>query len=68
MTGNTFSRDELVEAFAGFEKTVDRAAQTRDWDPWVDQYTDDVLYIDWRLACCMGKSVQAVQNSAGTRL
>lgn len=33
-------------AFAEFEKTVDRAAQTRDWDPWVEQYTDDVTYIE----------------------
>ena len=42
MTGSTFSRDELVAAFEKFEATVDRAAQTRDWDPWVEQYTPDV--------------------------
>ena len=46
MTGNTFSRDELAAAFVEFENTVDRAAQTRDWDPWVDQYTEDVLYVE----------------------
>jgi SnoaL-like domain len=46
VTGSTFSRDELVEAFAGFEATVGRAAETRDWDPWVDQYTDDVTYVE----------------------
>lgn len=46
MTGNTFSRDELVAAFEVFEQTVDRAAQTRDWDPWTDHYTPDVLYIE----------------------
>ena len=42
MTGNTFSRDELIAAFDVFEQTVDRAAQTRDWDPWTDHYTEDV--------------------------
>lgn len=46
MTGSTFSRDELVEAFAQFEQTVDNAARTRDWDPWVDQYTDDITYVE----------------------
>lgn len=46
MTGTTFSRDELTEAFDGFEATVARAAQTRDWDPWVDQYSDDITYVE----------------------
>lgn len=46
MTGTTFGRDELAEAFAGFEATVARAAETRDWDPWVDQYADDVTYVE----------------------
>ena len=46
MTGNTFSREELAAAFDVFQQTVDRAAQTRDWDPWTDHYTPDVLYIE----------------------
>ena len=46
MTGNTFGREELIAAFDVFEQTVDRAAQTRDWDPWTDHYTEDVLYMD----------------------
>jgi hypothetical protein len=46
VTGNTFSRDELALAFVEFESTVDRAAQTRNWDPWVDQYTEDVVYVE----------------------
>ena len=41
-----FTRDELAAAFENFEQTVDRAAQTRDWDPWVEQYTDDVTYVE----------------------
>ena len=46
MTSTLFTRDELAEAFARFEQTVARAAQTRDWDPWVDQYTEDVEYVE----------------------
>ena len=46
MTSKTFTRDELAAAFETFEATVDRAAQTRDWDPWVEQYTPDVEYIE----------------------
>jgi limonene-1,2-epoxide hydrolase len=42
----TFTRDELAAAFEKFEATVDRAAQTRDWDPWVEQYSPDVTYVE----------------------
>lgn len=45
-TAGATDRDELRAAFAHFEQTVDRAAQTRDWDPWVDQYTSDVVYVE----------------------
>jgi 3-phenylpropionate/cinnamic acid dioxygenase small subunit len=40
-----FIREELAEAFANFEQTVARAAESRDWEPWVEQYTPDVVYI-----------------------
>ena len=46
MTSPQFTRDELAAAFANFEQTVDRAAADQDWDAWVEQYTDDVLYIE----------------------
>ena len=55
MTGTTFSRDELTKAFASFEATVGRAAQTRDWDPWVDQYTDDVVYVEHAAGTMRGR-------------
>ncbi|UXA17920.1 nuclear transport factor 2 family protein [Mycobacterium sp. SMC-4] len=55
MTANTFTRAELLDAFAAFEATVDRAARTRDWDPWVDQYTDDVLYIEHAAGTMRGR-------------
>ena len=41
-----FTRDELRAAFAEFEKTVDQAARTQDWDRWVAHYTDDVTYVE----------------------
>lgn len=41
-----FSRSELADAFAKFEATVDAAAQSQDWDAWVQHYTPDVLYIE----------------------
>ena len=42
----SFTRAELAQAYAAFEDTVARAARTRDWDPWVDQYTPDVTYVE----------------------
>jgi hypothetical protein len=46
VTSKTFTRDELAAAFENFEATVDGAAQTRDWDPWVQQYAPDVVYVE----------------------
>ncbi|CAM4260953.1 SnoaL-like domain protein [Mycobacterium basiliense] len=46
MSGSEFSRSELAAAFEKFEDTVARAAQSRDWDAWVAQYTPDVEYIE----------------------
>jgi hypothetical protein len=46
VTGSTFDRDELAAAFEKFEATVARAAQTRDWDPWVEQYSPDITYVE----------------------
>lgn len=41
-----FARAELSAAFETFEQTVARAAQTRDWDAWVQHYTPDVEYVE----------------------
>lgn len=46
MSASEFSRAELAAAFEKFEKTVARAAATRDWDCWVQHYTPDVEYIE----------------------
>jgi hypothetical protein len=37
VTSRQFSRSELAAAFENFEQTVARAAETRDWDAWVEQ-------------------------------
>jgi hypothetical protein len=50
-----FSRDELVAAFDAFERTVAGAAQTRDWEPWVQQYTPDVTYIEHAAGTMRGR-------------
>ena len=55
MTGSAFSRAELAQAFAEFEATVGRAAETRNWDPWVDQYTQDVLYVEHAAGTMRGR-------------
>jgi hypothetical protein len=50
-----FSRDELASAFAQFERTVARAAQTRDWDPWLQQYTHDIEYVEHAAGTMRGR-------------
>ena len=50
-----FSRSELAAAFEEFEQTVARAAETRDWDAWVEQYTPDVLYIEHAAGTMRGR-------------
>jgi SnoaL-like domain len=50
-----FTRDELSAAFSAFEQTVARAAETRDWDPWVQQYTEDVEYIEHAAGTMKGR-------------
>lgn len=46
MKSKVFSRDEIAAAFEKFKATVDSAAQTRDWDPWVEQHTHDITYVE----------------------
>ena len=55
MTSKVFSRDELTEAFERFEQTVERAAQTRDWDPWVEQYAPDIDYVEHAAGTMRGR-------------
>lgn len=55
MTRQSFSRAELSDAFDTFERTVARAAETRDWDAWVQHYTPDVDYIEHAAGTMRGR-------------
>ncbi|MCV7065542.1 nuclear transport factor 2 family protein [Mycolicibacterium farcinogenes] len=55
MTSRSFSREELAAAFETFEQTVDRAAQTQNWDIWADHYTVDVDYIAHAVGTMKGR-------------
>jgi hypothetical protein len=55
VTANTFGRDELAAAFEQFEKNVARAAQTRDWEPWVEHYSSDIEYIEHAAGTMRGR-------------
>jgi len=55
LTSPQFSHDELVDAFVKFEATVARAAETRDWDAWVGQYTPDVEYVEHAAGTMRGR-------------
>ncbi|KAA8968955.1 nuclear transport factor 2 family protein [Mycobacterium sp.] len=55
MRTGTFTRAELEAAFVRFEQTVARAAATRDWDAWVEQYTPDVDYIEHAAGTMKGR-------------
>ena len=55
MTSPSFSRSALAAAFEKFEETVARAADTRDWDAWVAQYTPDVDYIEHAAGTMKGR-------------
>jgi hypothetical protein len=46
VTSPEFPESELAAAFETFEQTVAKAAETHDWDAWVQHYTTDVLYIE----------------------
>ncbi|GFG73857.1 nuclear transport factor 2 family protein [Mycobacterium botniense] len=50
-----FSRRELADAFRKFEQTVARAAETRDWDAWVEHYTRDVEYVEHAAGTMKGR-------------
>ncbi|MBV9721471.1 MAG: nuclear transport factor 2 family protein [Mycobacterium sp.] len=51
----SFTRDELAVAFGNFEQTVARAAESRNWDAWVAQYTPDVDYIEHAVGTMKGR-------------
>ncbi|WP_343574982.1 nuclear transport factor 2 family protein [Mycobacterium sp.] len=50
-----FTRAELAAAFARFEQTVAHAAETKNWDEWVQHYTPDVDYIEHAAGTMKGR-------------
>jgi SnoaL-like domain len=50
-----FTRDELAVAFEKFEQTVAHAAESRNWDAWVAQYTPDVDYVEHAAGTMKGR-------------
>ena len=50
-----FTRDELAAAFDTFEQTVAHAAETKNWDQWVQHYTPDVDYIEHAAGTMKGR-------------
>ena len=55
MSSPQFSRSELAAAFEKFEQTVARAAETHDWNAWVEHYTPDVEYIEHAVGTMHGR-------------
>jgi hypothetical protein len=55
VTTPLFSRKELSAAFERFERTVAQAAESRDWDTWVEHYTPDVEYIEHAAGTMRGR-------------
>ena len=55
MSDPQFPTSELASAFAQFERTVARAAQTHDWDAWVQHYTPDVEYVEHAAGTMRGR-------------
>lgn len=41
-----FTRAQLEDAFAGYQQCGKRAAETHDWNPWADQFTEDATYVE----------------------
>ena len=41
-----FSRGELEEAFANYQRISMEAAKAGNWDAWADQFTEDATYIE----------------------
>jgi len=41
-----FSRGELEEAFADYQRRSREAAQTGDWETWADLFTEDATYVE----------------------
>ena len=41
-----WTRDEIEEAFAGYQKAALAAGTTGDWNGWADLFTEDATYVE----------------------
>jgi hypothetical protein len=41
-----WTRDELEDAFAEFQRVALKAGTSGDWNPWADLFTEDATYIE----------------------
>lgn len=41
-----FTRDELEEAFAAYQRAAATAGATGDWNAWADLFTEDATYVE----------------------
>lgn len=41
-----YTRADLEEGFAGYQRMAANAAETGDWNAWADQFTEDATYIE----------------------
>lgn len=44
--GSRWTREELEQAFAGFQRTVEQAKRTGDWNLFADMFTEDAAYVE----------------------
>lgn len=42
----TWTRDELEREFGEYQRRAAEAGRSGDWDPWVDQFTEDARYVE----------------------
>ncbi|EME20486.1 nuclear transport factor 2 family protein [Rhodococcus triatomae] len=45
-TGGRWNRAELEEAFAGYQRTVETAKETGNWDLFAEMFTEDATYVE----------------------
>ena len=55
-----FSRAELEDAFAHYQKTALKAGTSGDWNPWAELFTEDATYIEHLFGQLGGR--EAIRN------
>ena len=58
-----WSRAELEEAFAAYQRAGQEAAKTGDWSSWADLFTEDAVYVEH----LFGTSTDARRSANGSR-